>query len=119
MRLRIWGLTVKAEGGAQKIKSVSMGSPAQVAGIWAGDELVAIAGYKVTAASLSERLKSYHPDEAVTVTVFQQGKLKTVEVTLAEPQPENFTIVPLENATNVQKRRCTAWIGGYPSDNAE
>ena len=113
------GITAKADNGRSTIKSVTMGSPAQLAGIWAGDELVAIAGYKVTANTLNERLKSYHPGQTVTVTVFQREELKTVSVTLADPLPEKHSLVPLPDVTGEQRQRCIDWLGEYPENVGE
>ena len=108
------GVNVSTDNGVHKIKSVEMGSPAQQAGIWAGDELLAIAGYKVTASNLSERLKSYRPGQTLPVTVFQREELKTVEVTLADAPADTYKIVPVDHPTDRQKQRCTDWLGGYP-----
>ncbi|MEM9512523.1 MAG: PDZ domain-containing protein, partial [Cyanobacteria bacterium P01_E01_bin.48] len=84
------GLTLKAESGTIKISRVDMGSPAQTAGIWAGDELLALNGYKVTAETWRDRLRDYQPGQTVTISIFQREELKQVDVTLAEPVPEQY-----------------------------
>ncbi|MEM9156262.1 MAG: PDZ domain-containing protein, partial [Cyanobacteria bacterium P01_F01_bin.33] len=109
------GLTLKAESGTIKISRVDMGSPAQAAGIWAGDELLALNGYKVTAETWRDRLRDYQPGQTVTISIFQREELKQVDVTLAEPVPEQYEIVPVSNPNAEQKQRCTDWLGGFPS----
>ncbi|WP_017325783.1 M61 family metallopeptidase [Synechococcus sp. PCC 7336] len=108
------GMSVKANGNSTRIEKVAMGSPAQQAGIWAGDELLAIDGFKVTAKTLPERLKDYQPGQRVAIAVFQREELKLVEVTLGEPERNSFAIAPLPEATAEQRQRCIDWLGGYP-----
>lgn len=108
------GIATAKDNGTNTIKSVKMGSPAQQAGIWAGDELVAIAGYKVTADSWSERLKSYKPGQTISVTVFQREELKTFPVKLVEPSPSKYSIVPLPEILSDQRERCMQWLGDFP-----
>ncbi|MEM9535582.1 MAG: M61 family metallopeptidase [Cyanobacteria bacterium P01_E01_bin.45] len=109
------GIKTATENGMTKIKSVTMDSPAQRAGMWSGDELVAIGGYKVTASTWEERLKSYKVGQPLSVTVFQREQLKTVEVMLAEPIPGAYAIVPVSDPTEDQRLRCTDWLKGFPS----
>ena len=108
------GIKAASENGVTAIKSVAMGSPAQQAGIWAGDELLAIGGYKVTAGTWEERLKSYKIDQTLSVTVFQREELKTVSVTLADPRSDKYEIVPLSDPTEEQRQRCESWLKGFP-----
>ncbi|MGK7910042.1 MAG: M61 family metallopeptidase [Synechococcus sp.] len=113
------GIKTAAENGTTKIKSVAMGSPAQQAGIWAGDELVAMGGYKVSASSWEERLKSYKIGQTLSVTVFQREELKTLEAKLAEPIPSAYAIIPVSHPTEEQRLRCTGWLKGFPSLKAD
>ena len=113
------GIKTATENGVAKIKSVAMASPAQQAGIWAGDELLAIAGFKVSSGTWEERLKSYKVGQTLSVTVFQREQLKTVNVTLAEPQPNAYAIVPVSDPTENQRVRCTSWLNGFPNQESE
>ncbi|MEM9569213.1 MAG: PDZ domain-containing protein, partial [Cyanobacteria bacterium P01_E01_bin.34] len=113
------GIKTATENGTTNIKSVAMNSPAQQGGIWAGDELVALEGYKVTASTWEERLKSYKVGQTLSVTVFQREQLKTVEVTLAEPIPSAYAVVPVSTPSEGQRLRCTNWLQGFPSTNTE
>ncbi len=105
------GWTLGSENGREMIKFVEAGSPAQLAGIDAGDELLAIAGFRVNAEQANERLKDYQPGDAIEVTVFHQDELRTCRVTLAAPRPTRYSIVPAEQPTALQKQNFTGWLG--------
>lgn len=106
------GWTLASEHGRETIKFVEAGSPAQLAGIDAGDELLAIEGFRVTnAEQANERLKDYKPGDIVAVTVFHQDELRTCSVTLAGPQPTRYSIVPVEQPSAIQQQKFTGWLG--------
>ncbi|MBW4574443.1 MAG: M61 family metallopeptidase [Aphanothece sp. CMT-3BRIN-NPC111] len=105
------GVTVKTENGRELIKFVEAGSPAQLAGVDAGDELLAINGIRVTSEQLSERLKNYEVGDRIHITVFHQDELRTCLVTLESPRPSRYQIVAVENPSDTQKQNFAGWIG--------
>ncbi|WGV27238.1 M61 family metallopeptidase [Halotia branconii] len=105
------GVKAKTEHGREIIKFVEAGSPAQLAGIDAGDELLAIAGIKVTATQLSDRLQDYQPNDIIQVTVFHQDELRTYAVTLATPHPNKYQVIPIQNPDPIQKKNFAGWLG--------
>lgn len=105
------GWTLAAENGREMVKFVEAESPAQLAGIDAGDELLAIEGFRVNAEQAGERLKDFKPGDIVSVTVFHQDELRTCPVTLAPPRPTRYSIVPVEQPTAIQKQNFTGWLG--------
>ncbi len=105
------GMTVKSENGREAIKFVEAGSPAQQAGVDPEDELLAIDGLRVRAEQLSDRLKDYRPGDSIEITVFHQDELRTVAVTLAEPRPTNYQVVPVTNPSTAQKHNFEGWLG--------
>ena len=105
------GWTLAAENGRQTVKFVEAGSPAQLAGIDAGDELLAITGFRVNAEQAGERLKDYQPGDTLEVTVFHQDELRTCSVTLAGAHPSRYSIVPVDRPTTIQKQNFTGWLG--------
>ncbi|MGK7876609.1 MAG: M61 family metallopeptidase [Xenococcaceae cyanobacterium] len=104
------GVKVQAGNGKEIIKFVEAGSPAGLAGIDAGDELLAIDGMRVTAEQLNDRLKDYQADDMIQVTVFHQDKLSTFRVKLAAPQPSRYEVVRIEHPSDVQKQNFSAWL---------
>ena len=105
------GWILGTENGREMVKFVEAGSPAQLAGIDAGDELLAIAGFRVNTEQAGERLKDYQPGEAIEVTVFHQDELRTCRVTLARSRPTRYSIAPVKQPTAIQKQNFTGWLG--------
>ncbi|MGB3651548.1 MAG: M61 family metallopeptidase [Rivularia sp. (in: cyanobacteria)] len=103
------GIKVVSNNAKESIKFVETDSPAEIAGIDAGDELLAIDGIKVTG-QLSERLKDYQPQDTIEVTVFHQDELCTYSVTLAEPRANKYEVVPVENPNAAQKEKFTKFL---------
>lgn len=104
------GLTVKHEHGREVIKSVVSNSPAQLAGIDPGNELLAIEGFKITADKLNDRLKLYRAGQQISVTIFQADRLMTVPVTLVTPQPQQYHVRSLAQTTDRQCQLLKAWV---------
>ncbi|MCC5649155.1 M61 family metallopeptidase [Nostoc sp. XA013] len=105
------GVRINTENGREMIKFVEAGSPAQIGGIDAGDELLAIDGIKVTAGGLSDRLKDYQPSDAIKVTVFHQDELRTYSITLASPRPTRYQVKPVEHPDSTQQQNFAGWLG--------
>ncbi len=124
--LHPFGLTLKAHfsrpnpipylglnfnGESNRISTVEMGSPAQKAGIWAGDELVALDGFRVSSANLSERLAAYQPRQVICLSVFQGDQLKHFWIPLDPPRPDVYTLEALPELTPAQKALQQGWLG--------
>lgn len=106
-----WGGTVVTEGVATVIKFLEYAAPGQQAGLDTGDELVAIAGYRITADTLADRLRDYQPGDTVEFTVFHQDQLRTCPVTLAEPRPSRYQLVAVDEPTPKQAQAFEQWLG--------
>ncbi|MBE9129061.1 M61 family metallopeptidase [Coleofasciculus sp. LEGE 07081] len=104
------GVKGKTENGQDTIVFVEADSPAGVAGIDAGDQLLAIDGWRVTTEQLSDRLKEYHPGDTIELTVFHQDQLCTFSITLGAFQPSRYQIMHIENSTDAQKRNLAGWL---------
>ncbi len=104
------GIIVKSEHGREMIKSVVSNSPAQLAGIDPGDELLAIDGFKVSAEKLTERLKLYQVGQQIELTIFHADRLTTVPVVLATSQPDRYQLDRIEHPTDLQNQLFKAWM---------
>lgn len=104
------GVKVQSENGKETIKLVTAESPAWLAGIDAGDELLAIDGMRVTADGLNERLKDYQAGDIIKVTVFHQEQLRTLPVQLAEAQPSRYEVVQVDNPESIQQQNLAGWL---------
>ncbi len=76
----------EAEGGGVAVVAVGANSPADAAGIEAGDVMTAVDGESVADVQALINLlnANYRPGDTVTVTVERDGEAQTVEVTLGE-----------------------------------
>ena len=104
------GIIVKSEHGKEMIKSVASNSPAQLAGVDAGDQLLAIDGFKITANQLTDRLKSYQVGQQIELTIFHGDRLITVPMILAPSQPDRYQLYQIEHPTDLQRQLFKAWV---------
>jgi predicted metalloprotease with PDZ domain len=104
------GIVVKSEHGREMIKSVVSNSPAQLAGIDPGDELLAIDGFKVSAEKLTDRLKSYQTGQQIELTIFHGDRLITVPIILAASQPDRYQLDHIEHPTDLQHQLFKNWM---------
>ena len=104
------GIKAQSENGKDTIKFVEAASPAELAGIDAGDELLAIDGVRVSTDQLNERLKDYRAGDMIQVTVFHQDQLRTLTVKLRDPQPSRYEVVRIENPSHRQKQNLSGWL---------
>lgn len=69
------------------VQAVTTGSPAETAGLKAGDVITAVNNEPVDAEhTLSDRLVAYEPADVITLTVLRGGETLSLEATLGEPQ---------------------------------
>jgi predicted metalloprotease with PDZ domain len=104
------GVTTRAEGRSLVIASIRSDGPAHDAGLYAGDEFIALDGERVDAARLPARLSERAPGTTVRATVFRRDQLLEIPVTLGEPKPDTAAIVPIEGATSAQSALGEAWL---------
>jgi predicted metalloprotease with PDZ domain len=104
------GIVVKSEHGREMIKSVASNSPAQLAGIDAGDELLAIDGFKISAEKLTDRLKLYQVGQQIKLTIFHGDRLMTLPMILAASQPDRYQLYQLEQPTELQRQLFKDWV---------
>lgn len=89
---------------------VQSDSPAEHAGIAAGDELVALNGVRFTAANFDTRLREYRGGDKVSVSIFRNDELQTYKVKLMEP-PEDTCFLEFDvNRTDKAERNRRAWL---------
>jgi predicted metalloprotease with PDZ domain len=105
------GLMLKTDHNRELIKFVESCSPAQQAGMDAGDELLAINGIRLGPDQLGDRLRDYQPGDIVQIAFFHQDELRLALVTLAEPRPTRYHVVPVERPTRKQEQHFQAWLG--------
>ncbi len=105
------GMRVQSENGKEWVKFVEANSPARIAGIDPEDELLAIDGIRVSAEQLNDRLKDYRSGDIIQVAVFHQDELKLLSLQLADPQPNRYEVVRIDNPSNRQQQNLVNWLG--------
>ncbi len=105
------GAAFNLDGDSVLIKTVDSDSPAWLAGLSAGDKLLAIDGIQVTTNNIEKRIKQLSLDNQHTIHYFSSGRLSETHLSaVAEPNPE-FKIEPIEKPNKTQKARFKAWTG--------
>ena len=107
-------------------KQIQKGTPAYEQGMNAGDQIVALDGYRVTqtdsVTKTSERptdsvrdlttlIESKKPGDKIRLTYFRLDRLRETEITLGGRAKPDYKIAPLENATDEQKRLYREYLG--------
>ncbi|NEO70804.1 M61 family metallopeptidase [Moorena sp. SIO3H5] len=105
------GVKVRTDNGQDWIQFVEMDSPAAVAGVDAGDQLLAIDGLRVKGDQLCDRLKDYEAGDVIELSVFHQDQLVTLPITLGKSQPSRYHVMPVKNPTNAQQQNFSGWLG--------
>lgn len=105
------GIRTSTQNGKTTIEFVEAQSPAQQAGIDAGDELLAIDSIRVSTDQLDERLADYQAGDTLTVGLFHQDQLRTLSVTLAPPRPNRYRLVPVAQPSLTQSQNFESWLG--------
>ena len=93
------------------------GSPAQAAGLYPEDEVIAIDGMKGDAAALVSRADERSPGEVLRVSVFRRELLVEVPVTLERRPEDALWLAPVESPTDAQRAAFERWAGA-PLDGA-
>jgi predicted metalloprotease with PDZ domain len=109
-RARAWmGLTLHPD--RTTVRNVIPGSPAWRAGLTFNDEVIAVGGARVGAASFAKRIADHPPGARVRVTFFRRDLLEQAEVTLGESPERTFTVTVDPKAEARAKAVRTGWLG--------
>ncbi|MEO1173805.1 MAG: PDZ domain-containing protein, partial [Myxococcota bacterium] len=105
-----FGLTTMSEDGRLMIRSVVDGEPAANGGLNAGDEIIAIAGLRVTPATFEDRVGRLRAGEAVSLMVSRRDKIESFEI-VPVPAPDfEWQIEIHPEATKEQTARRVSWL---------
>jgi predicted metalloprotease with PDZ domain len=104
------GIKVATENGKEMIKFVASDSPAFLAGIDPGDELLAINGIRVNSQNLNERLGDFQANDQIEISLFHDDILRDITVKLAHSQPSRYHLVHVKNPSEIQKQNLLGWL---------
>jgi predicted metalloprotease with PDZ domain len=105
------GLTTRTEHGRLLVSSVRSDGPAYTSGVYAGDELLALDGWRIDAEGLASRVAERAPGAAITLTLFRRDQLVQLDVPLAPAPLDKLRICPVATPTPQQEALYTSWLG--------
>jgi predicted metalloprotease with PDZ domain len=109
-RTRAWtGIALQPDRLA--IRNVVPDSPAWRAGLTFNDELVAVGGARVSAATFARRVGDHRPGARVKVAYFRRDQLEEATLTLAESPERKLTIAADPDAGAPARAVRTGWLG--------
>ncbi len=100
-----------AAGPRFAVSSVREGGPAQRAGLYAGDEILAESGLRVDRAALWELVQERGPGGRLRLAVFRGDELREVEVELGEPPLDTVWLEPDPQAAPAAREAYESWCG--------
>ncbi|MEM7167510.1 MAG: PDZ domain-containing protein, partial [Planctomycetota bacterium] len=104
------GLSTKTENGVLKVSKVKRGTPAHAAGLNAGDEVLALDGYRVQGSNWAARRKQYAPGDRASLLISRRGKLSELTVVFAKEPPKRWELQADPEAAESQKTRRSGWL---------
>ncbi len=105
------GLKTRVDQGRLKVGSVVAGGPAERAGVYANDELLALDGFRTDDEKLKARLGERPAGETVVLTLFRGDRLIQTPIILTEAPCDTLRLLPRADATEPQQRLRQAWLG--------
>lgn len=104
------GLDLKPELGKAMVDKVTRDSPASHAGFNAGDELISLDGFRVSAENWSERLNLYRPNDVCKCLIARRGKIVELSLKLAMQHENSWTLVRVAKPTDEQEKHWRNWL---------
>ncbi len=103
------GARIGKEGGDAKLAAVYEGGPAMLAGLSAGDKLVAIDGLRVPASGPDGLLARYRVNDTVRIHAFRRDELMEFSLRLKSDTAPQVTLKALAKPVAVLRQR-QAWL---------
>ncbi len=114
-RMQVWTGIVWVGGNSSAeratVRSVVPDSPAWRAGLTYGDEVIAVEGHRVTAATASRRLADRPPGTQMTLHLFRREALQTVRLTLGTSTERKLDLAFAERPAQLARAVRHGWLG--------
>lgn len=104
------GLRLASGSTQAQVQYVLDGTPAQAAGLMAGDVLVALDGLRVESQDLDRLLNDYAPGDRVSLHAFRRDELMAFDIVLAAREADTWRIRPKADADADALARRKAWL---------
>jgi predicted metalloprotease with PDZ domain len=99
-------------GAAAIVKNVIPGSPAWRAGLTFNDEILAVDGCRVNAATVTKRLADHGPGAHLPIAFFRGDTLRTTALQVLRNPERRWTFALDERASSLARRARKAWLQG-------
>ena len=110
------GVKIKNETGRVTVANTLAASPAELAGISVGDELIGVDGMRVDSARLGLYLSNRKPGTPVRITSARDGALKESRAELCAKPTFEYRIVKNDSATQSETDVFKSWLRAEWSD---
>ena len=104
------GLRLRTEAGRTRVASVLSNGPAWGTGLSAGDELLALDGFRIDESSMDSRLRDYRPGDTAMLAAFRRDELVQVPITLTERPATRATVGKARRANVRQRALYEGWM---------
>jgi predicted metalloprotease with PDZ domain len=108
--------TREAGDGVLVVAGVRRGSPAESAGVYPGDELVALGREKLDRRRKDGVLRRYRPGMEAELHLFRQGQLRRVLVRFGSKPVKEFAIRRLEQSDDQSNALREGWLARTPRE---
>lgn len=105
------GVDTETRGDRVHVTYVPTASPADRGGLYAGDEIVAVDGWKVTGDNFSKFIGDKSPGDEVALHLFRRGELRQCTVELGSTLPDRYCIRTREDASEEARELLRGWLG--------
>jgi predicted metalloprotease with PDZ domain len=105
------GVSTKKTGQTLEVTYVPTDSPAHKAGIYPGDEIVAVDGWKVKGGNLADIIGSKTAGGRIEMHLFRRGELRSVGVELGSAPPDIYRVNTREDASDEALALLRGWLG--------
>jgi len=105
------GASTRDEDGRTIIRTVVAGSPAYLAGLNVGDEIVALDGYRARSGDIPDRIASKKNGDRVRITLIRDDRLREFDVTLTPSTVPSYQVKRSDKPTALQKQIYESWLG--------
>ncbi|HEY2848065.1 MAG TPA: PDZ domain-containing protein, partial [Pyrinomonadaceae bacterium] len=99
-----FGADLVEDSGRLNVRSVPATTPAYDQGVNAGDQILAIDGYRASLAFLTSYLADKKPGDKVRLTVFRFDKMRDIEITLGSNDRKHYEFTPVAGLTDPQRK---------------
>ena len=104
------GLHLHDRSGVLEVRSVLSDGPACLAGVNAGDEIVALDGKRVTADEFEEYIAVLNTGDVIQLHIVRRGRLRTFEVKVRGRSAGRCQLARVKSPTEAQKAAYRSWL---------